>query len=245
MVLLLNRNSLRAGAMRFRIRQLFCSSLQRLGCPGGVLSTQGLRFLSGPLSRGAFLSAGSCQGRPRDLVIREIVIPGQSQVTSLPEYENLFRYTSGRWLWDEERQLRDRYRVFNVTELQNVAAKSVGSGGCVSMIKLAEGGYNKVFRLVMDDGKTVIARIPNPNAGPSFYTTASEVATMELVSRSCRYTICCSVRETDATARPGPYFISPFLKCMDGALLPTTSLAQNTLLWGRLQGCSLEARGMK
>lgn len=50
------------------------------------------------------------------------------------------------------------------------------------MQKLAEGGYNKVFRLVMDDGMAVIARIPNPNAGPRFYTTASEVATMEFVS---------------------------------------------------------------
>jgi len=49
------------------------------------------------------------------------------------------------------------------------------------MIKLAEGGYNKVFRLVMNDGKAVIARLPNPNAGPPFYTTASEVATMEFV----------------------------------------------------------------
>jgi hypothetical protein len=50
------------------------------------------------------------------------------------------------------------------------------------MTKLAEGGYNKVFRLDMNDGKSVLARIPNPNAGPSFYTTASEVATMEFVS---------------------------------------------------------------
>ncbi|PYI15295.1 hypothetical protein BO99DRAFT_436532 [Aspergillus violaceofuscus CBS 115571] len=47
-------------------------------------------------------------------------------------------------------------------------------------MKLAEGGYNKVFRFIMNDGKTVLARIPNPNAGPAFYTTASEVATMEL-----------------------------------------------------------------
>jgi len=98
-----------------------------------------------------------------------------------PEYEDIFRYTSGRWLWDEEQQLRDRYNKFNVTELQQVAARSVGSKSCASMIKLAEGGYNKVFRLVMNDGKAVIARLPNPNAGPPFYTTASEVATMEFV----------------------------------------------------------------
>ncbi|KAH6638995.1 kinase-like domain-containing protein [Boeremia exigua] len=31
----------------------------------------------------------------------------------------------------------------------------------------------------MDDGAVVIARIPNPNAGPPFKTTASEVATMD------------------------------------------------------------------
>jgi hypothetical protein len=124
-----------------------------------------------------------------------MVTSNQSQVTSQPEHEKFFRYTSGRWVWDEEQQLRDRYKVFNVTELQNVAAKSVGSDSCVSMIKLAEGGYNKVFRLVMDDGKTVIARIPNPNAGPPFYTTASEVATMELVSRPCTYCFGCSGRK--------------------------------------------------
>jgi hypothetical protein len=74
------------------------------------------------------------------------------------------------------------YNIFNVAELQRVAAKSVGSKSRASMIKLAEGQYNKVFRLVMNDGKVVIASLPNPNAGPSFYTTASEVATMEFVS---------------------------------------------------------------
>lgn len=74
------------------------------------------------------------------------------------------------------------YNIFNVAELQRVAVKSVGSKSCASMIKLAEGQYNKVFQLVMNDGKVVIASLPNPNAGPSFYTTASEVATMEFVS---------------------------------------------------------------
>ena len=96
--------------------------------------------------------------------------------------ERLFRYTSGRWLWDEEQQLRDRYKAFNVSQLQTLAAQAIGSEGCDSITKLAEGGFNKVFRLRMNDGKTILARIPNPNAGPAFYTTASEVATMEFVS---------------------------------------------------------------
>ncbi|KAI2739974.1 hypothetical protein DTO013E5_10189 [Penicillium roqueforti] len=100
--------------------------------------------------------------------------------TPNPDHEHFFRYTSGRWLWDEEQQLRDRYRAFDVAELQSLAAKTVRSDSCISITKLAEGGYNKVFRLIMNDGKRVLARIPNPNAGPEFYSTASEVATMEL-----------------------------------------------------------------
>ena len=97
------------------------------------------------------------------------------------ENEELFRYSGGRWLWNEEKQLQDRYKRFNVPELQNIAVKSVGAQTCVSMIKLAEGGSNKVFRLIMDDGSIVIARIPYPNPGPTFRTTASEVATMDFV----------------------------------------------------------------
>ncbi|KAL3417139.1 hypothetical protein PVAG01_11139 [Phlyctema vagabunda] len=93
--------------------------------------------------------------------------------------DHFFRYTSGRWIWNEEQQLRNRFRRFNVPELQRVAAASVGAQECISMVKMAEGSFNKVFRLVMDNDRVVIARIPNPNAGPPYYTTASEVATMD------------------------------------------------------------------
>src|SRR5271156_1369679 len=120
----------------------------------------------------------SSRSRPRSCTIRSMSSLNQKP---LPEHEGFFRYTSGRWLWDEQQQFRDRYHVFNVAELQRAAAKSVGSKSCVSMTKLAEGQYNKDFRLVMNNGKVVIARLPNPNAGPSFYATASEVATMEFV----------------------------------------------------------------
>lgn len=103
---------------------------------------------------------------------------------SVDQHENFFRYTSGRWLWDEEQQLRDRFTPFNVLELQRIAARSVGANKCVAMIKLAEGSFNKTFRLTMDDGSTAIARLPHPIAGPKYYTTASEVATMDFVSFS-------------------------------------------------------------
>jgi hypothetical protein len=122
----------------------------------------------------------SCpRSRPRSYTTRSMSSLNQKP---LHEHEEFFRYTSGRWLWDEQKQLRDRYNTFNVAELQRVAAKGVGSKSCASMMKLAEGQYNKVFRLVMNDGRVAIASLPNPNAGPSFYATASEVATMEFVS---------------------------------------------------------------
>ncbi|KAL4935124.1 hypothetical protein BDV06DRAFT_217657 [Aspergillus oleicola] len=91
----------------------------------------------------------------------------------------LFRYTSGRWLWYEEQQLRDRFSPFNVSQLQRVAAAGLGVRECVGIAKLAEGSFNKTFKLTMDDGSSAIARIPHPVAGPRHYTTASEVATMD------------------------------------------------------------------
>lgn len=107
----------------------------------------------------------------------------QMSMKSDSQYEDFFRYTSGRWVWDEEQQLHDRYRRFNVPEIQRIAAASVGAKAkeCVDMKKLAEGSFNKAFRLTMDNGSVVIVRMPNPNAGPTYYTTASEVATMDFV----------------------------------------------------------------
>ncbi|KAK5633270.1 hypothetical protein RRF57_008985 [Xylaria bambusicola] len=98
---------------------------------------------------------------------------------ALDAQHEFFRYTSGRWLWDEESRLRERYRVFDVHELQVIAAKSVCAEKCVDMVKRAEGGFNKVFRLVMDNGSAVIARISMPNTGSPRWTTASEVAIMD------------------------------------------------------------------
>lgn len=62
-----------------------------------------------------------------------------------------------------------------------MAAKAVNRVQCTRIVKMAEGGFNKVFLLTMDDGHEVIARIPTPIAGPRHFTTASEVATMNFL----------------------------------------------------------------
>lgn len=96
--------------------------------------------------------------------------------------QDFFRYTSGRWIWDERQQLRERYREFDILEVQKIATELSSSGSCVSMAKIGEGSYNKSFKLTMGNGKTVIARILNLNTGPAFLTTALEVTLMDFIS---------------------------------------------------------------
>jgi hypothetical protein len=98
-----------------------------------------------------------------------------------------------------------RYRKFNLKGLLDEAVRSVGNGArsCmiiilrhasvlwanplslsdlgVKVLKCVEGQFNKVFILTMDNDAELVVKIPNPNAGPAFYTTASEVATRHFV----------------------------------------------------------------
>src|SRR5208282_997664 len=94
-----------------------------------------------------------------------------------------YKYTSGRFLFDEDVQLRQRYKKFSVPALKDVAAKAVSASSCQSITKPSEGWSNKVFLLTMDTGKQIIARIPHPQAGSAHYTTASEVATMHYLRK--------------------------------------------------------------
>ncbi|KAF6752779.1 hypothetical protein DFP72DRAFT_903590 [Ephemerocybe angulata] len=96
-------------------------------------------------------------------------------------YEDYFRYTSGRWLHDEQRHQRLRYQRFNVDALKCMAMKSVKADGVDSIYKLGEGRCNKAFRVQLTNGRQVIARIPTPLSGPQHLVTASEVATMRFL----------------------------------------------------------------
>ncbi|PYI27434.1 phosphotransferase enzyme family protein [Aspergillus indologenus CBS 114.80] len=97
------------------------------------------------------------------------------------DLEALNRFTSGRWLWNERQQLACRYVRFDLSTLLKLATSAIGSRSCTQVVKVSEGQYNKVFQLTMDDGREMIAKLPNPNAGRPHFTTASEVATMDFV----------------------------------------------------------------
>ncbi|KAK0112105.1 hypothetical protein ONS96_001364 [Cadophora gregata f. sp. sojae] len=102
----------------------------------------------------------------------------------LPDLENsddIFNYTRGRFVCDEEYEMAQRQVRFDVNELARIATEAVGAKSCVSVEKYPEGVYNKAMLLTMDDGSRVVAKVPNPNAGRPHFTTASEVATMDFV----------------------------------------------------------------
>ncbi|OJJ37932.1 hypothetical protein ASPWEDRAFT_39644 [Aspergillus wentii DTO 134E9] len=96
--------------------------------------------------------------------------------------EDLYRYRKHRWLFNEQHELLKRYVKFNLQQLIKVAVGvSDGARSCTKIVKCSEGLHNKAFILTMDNGMEVFAKLPNPNAGPARYTTASEVATRDLL----------------------------------------------------------------
>ncbi|KAG6061801.1 hypothetical protein E4U32_002805 [Claviceps aff. humidiphila group G2b] len=96
-----------------------------------------------------------------------------------PDPAELFNFTTGRIRKNEEHELAIRHRKYNVNELARRAASVLQANRCLRIKKLPDGKYNRALLLSMDNGKEVVAKIPNPNAGQPHFTVASEVATMK------------------------------------------------------------------
>lgn len=61
---------------------------------------------------------------------------------------DLFSYSSGQFLYNEESRLREQYVRFDVAALENAITKHVGHGNVgnvKSLVKLCEGGFNCVL----------------------------------------------------------------------------------------------------
>ncbi|KAL1939165.1 hypothetical protein VTO73DRAFT_10206 [Trametes versicolor] len=110
-------------------------------------------------------------------------LPRRALSSTTPGLPELFNYTSGSWLVNNQLRLAERRLEFNVDELRQLAAQSVGrtSQDVKTMVKLDEGGFNRIFLVTMHDEFQLIARIPYPVTVPRFYTVASEVATMRFL----------------------------------------------------------------
>lgn len=62
---------------------------------------------------------------------------------------------------------------------------SYGASDVVSTTQLpSHGGFNKTFQFTLDNGRQLVARVPNPGVGPEpSLSTASEVATMSFANK--------------------------------------------------------------
>jgi len=96
--------------------------------------------------------------------------------------KELFEYTRGRFVFDEEHELAIRRVKFDMNELAKVVSQSPGSSECVQIEKLPDRMLKKTFLFTMEDGTQVVGKVPNPNAAQAHLTTASEVATMDFAS---------------------------------------------------------------
>ncbi|KAI2788557.1 hypothetical protein POX_e06576 [Penicillium oxalicum] len=95
----------------------------------------------------------------------------------------LFAYTNGHFLVDEENQFRRRYVRFDLDALCSTAALAGEDPSRVTAIEKMEGGFSKAFRMKRANGTEVIAKIPCRMAGPPSLTTAGEVAVLEYVKK--------------------------------------------------------------
>ncbi|KAL4799240.1 kinase-like domain-containing protein [Aspergillus venezuelensis] len=101
-------------------------------------------------------------------------------VMPVSDDDSLFEYTNKRWLFNEKSQLASRYVRFNLDGLVQVAQEAAGPRAVyVDLLMLTKGNYNRIFLAYMNDGKRLVVKIPQPNAGRERFTIASEVATMK------------------------------------------------------------------
>ncbi|KAL9622631.1 MAG: hypothetical protein Q9160_002941 [Pyrenula sp. 1 TL-2023] len=92
-------------------------------------------------------------------------------------FAKLFEYTSGRFLYNDQVRLAERHVQFNVRALKQRVEKWIDHGRVSTLHVLAEGGFNRIFRLTMEDGYKLIVKILYESTVPAHYTATNEVAT--------------------------------------------------------------------
>lgn len=117
--------------------------------------------------------------------------------------------TRGQFVNNEEHELSQRHRTFNITELAQQGAYAIQADRCVNIRKFFDGMYNRPLLLSTDNRKEVVAKMPNPKPGKPHFTTASDFAMMKFVTISLQSSVAishiCQVREVLCTPLPEVY----------------------------------------
>lgn len=111
--------------------------------------------------------------------VRTFLPTGSRNIRTMSQ--DFFNFTSGRFLYNEPRELARRYLPFDVDALKSRALACTGAEHVLSMEKINEGRYNRVFRLRLSNAQDVVARLAMPITGRLHDVTISEVATMKLL----------------------------------------------------------------
>ncbi|KAI2887441.1 hypothetical protein CBS11852_7504 [Aspergillus niger] len=98
--------------------------------------------------------------------------------------DELFAYTNGHFLVDEQHQLARRYVKFDLDALCNVATAVGVDPSPVLSVEKMEGGFSKALLMNKENGTEVVAKLPCRIAGPAELTTASEVGVLEYLHRN-------------------------------------------------------------
>ncbi|KKZ65440.1 hypothetical protein EMCG_08730 [[Emmonsia] crescens] len=130
-----------------------------------------------------FFSLFSSQGGDKPSRLPKLYLEKPDGTEEPAAEADMFIYRRHRWLFNEERELGRRHLHFNLRKLVKIAVDAVGDGAqsCTKVLKCVEGLHNKALLLTMDNGKEAFVKLPNPNAGPARYVTASEMATREFL----------------------------------------------------------------
>ncbi|EHA20156.1 hypothetical protein ASPNIDRAFT_46053, partial [Aspergillus niger ATCC 1015] len=88
--------------------------------------------------------------------------------------DELFAYTNGHFLVDEQHQLARRYVKFDLDALCNVATAVGDDPSPVISVEKMEGGFSKVLLMNKEYGTEVVAKLSCRIAGPAELTMASE-----------------------------------------------------------------------
>lgn len=127
----------------------------------------------------------SCRGKRLSLLRRLFT---ENSIGIPVTREDLFAYTNGHFLVDEEFQRSRRYVRFDLDAICKTAATAGGDTSQIVAIEKMEGGFSKAFLMRKANGAEVIAKVPCRIAGPPSLITAGEVGVLE-------YGICTSINE--------------------------------------------------
>lgn len=152
-----------------------------------------------------------------------------------------YEYTSGCWLRDDAVQRRARKIDFNFDALCQKAVQSCLGAKEILQCDKVEGNSNRAFIFNLDNGATVVARVPFSVAGPARLVTNSEVATLA-------YSKCLDVpahRRDFNHFQYGGIPQSLSRRCWTGAMTQVIQRPPSTSSWNTFRACSSQPFGVR